>query len=143
MLKLSILIKGGCHNMTTQTQRDKILREKLIDDLRKFLISKADEYGYGEEDVLQVKSATLCVPMLDCEDNERDIKFSVVIAGLGKKDNKGEEYDPYAEAEAYAMKQKEKAEKERKKAEEKAKKIARDAENRKKREESKKKAKGE
>ena len=79
--------------------------------------------GKGEE-VLQVKSNELAIPVVDAEGNE---DFIVLTVKIPTGANKGTEpYDGYAMAQEYEMKQAEKAAKAKEAAEKKAAKIARD-----------------
>ena len=79
--------------------------------------------GKGEE-VLQVKSNELAIPVVDAEGNE---DFIVLTVKIPTGANKGTEpYDGYAMAEEYQLKQAEKAAKAKEAAEKKAAKIARD-----------------
>ena len=85
------------------------------------------------EEVLQVKSNEIAIPVVGCEDNEDWIVITVKVP-IGA--NKGTEpYDGYAMAEEYEMKLKEKEQKKKDAAEKKARKIARDEEIRKKKKE--------
>lgn len=79
--------------------------------------------GKGEE-VLQVKSNELAIPVVDAEGNE---DFIVLTVKIPTGANKGTEpYDGYAMAEEYQLKQAEKAAKAEEAAKKKAAKIARD-----------------
>lgn len=83
-----------------------------------------------DEEVLQVKSNEIAIPVVGCEDNE---DFLVITFKVPTGANKGlEPYDGYAMAEDYAHNLAEKERKAKEKAEAKAKKIARDKEIRKK-----------
>ena len=91
----------------------------------------ADLAAYFEEkgeEVLQVKSNELAIPVVDAEGNE---DFIVLTVKIPTGANKGTEpYDGYAMAQEYEMKQVEKAAKAKEAAEKKAAKIKRDAERR-------------
>ena len=91
----------------------------------------ADLSAYFEEkgeEVLQVKSNELAIPVVDAEGNE---DFIVLTVRIPTGANKGTEpYDGYAMAQEYEMKQVEKAAKAKEAAEKKAAKIKRDAERR-------------
>ncbi len=91
----------------------------------------ADLAAYFEEkgeEVLQVKSNELAIPVVDAEGNE---DFIVLTVRIPTGANKGTEpYDGYAMAQEYEMKQVEKAAKAKEAAEKKAAKIKRDAERR-------------
>ena len=87
----------------------------------------ADLAAYFEEkgeEVLQVKSNELAIPVVDAEGNE---DFIVLTVKIPTGANKGTEpYDGYAMAEEYQLKQAEKAAKAEEAAKKKAAKIARD-----------------
>ena len=91
----------------------------------------ADLAAYFEEkgeEVLQVKSNELAIPVVDAEGNE---DFIVLTVKIPTGANKGTEpYDGYAMAQEYEMKQVEKAAKAKEAAEKKVAKIKRDAERR-------------
>ena len=91
----------------------------------------ADLSAYFEEkgeEVLQVKSNELAIPVVDAEGNE---DFIVLTVKIPTGANKGTEpYDGYAMAQEYEMKQIEKAAKAKEAAEKKAAKIKRDTERR-------------
>lgn len=81
--------------------------------------------AFASEDVLRIKSNAIAFPVVDSEGNEDFITITVSVP-TGSRDD-GEPWDGYAEAEAFAMKEKEKAEKaeqKRKEAEKKKKKAA-------------------
>lgn len=83
-----------------------------------------------DEEVLQVKSNEIAIPVVGCEDNE---DFLVITFKVPTGANKGlEPYDGYAMAEDYTHSLAEKERKAKEKAEAKAKKIAKDKEIRKK-----------
>lgn len=86
-------------------------------------------YDIGEE-VLQVKSNELAIPVVDCNDEEKFVVFNVKVPTGA---NKGlEPYDGYALAEDYIHNLEEKSRKAKEKAIARAKKIQRDKEIRKK-----------
>lgn len=105
---------------------NEILRAKYLEKIGQYL------YDLGEE-VLQVKSNEIAIPVVDANDEE---KFIVITVKVPTGANKGlEAYDGYAMAEDYTHNL---AEKERKAEERKAKKvekIKRDEEIRRKRKE--------
>lgn len=94
------------------------------DALRAQWTEKVKEWlaGLGEE-VLRTGANELAFPVVDGEGEDNAVVITVKIP-VGSRD--GDAYDPYAMAEDYAIKQKDKAEKAKKDAEKKAKKIARD-----------------
>lgn len=103
----------------------KVLREEVkavyVADLAAYFEEKGEE-------VLQVKSNELAIPVVDAEGNE---DFIVLTVRIPTGANKGTEpYDGYAMAQEYEMKQVEKAAKAKEAAEKKAAKIKRDAERR-------------
>ena len=103
----------------------KALREEVkavyVTDLAAYFEEKGEE-------VLQVKSNELAIPVVDAEGNE---DFIVLTVRIPTGANKGTEpYDGYAMAQEYEMKQVEKAAKAKEAAEKKAAKIKRDAERR-------------
>ena len=104
--------------------------------LRELFLNKVKMYMIDDEDVdevLQVKSNEIAIPVVGCEGNE---DFVVVTVKVPTGANKGmEPYDGYSEAESYEMKIKEKELKAKEKEEKKKKKIARDEEIRKKKKE--------
>ena len=108
----------------------KVEREMLRED---FLFRiKAKLFDDGEE-VLQVKSNELAIPVVGCEGNEDWIVITVKVPTGA---NKGlEPYDGYSEAESYEMKLKEKELKAKEKEEKKKRKVARDEEIRRKKKE--------
>lgn len=75
------------------------------------------------EEVLRTGANELAFPVVDGEGEDNAVVITVKIP-VGSRD--GDAYDPYAMAEDYAIRQREKAEKAKKDAEAKAKKIARD-----------------
>jgi len=96
-----------------------LIRTKYLEKVAQFL------YDAGEE-VLQVKSNEIAIPVVGCEDNE---DFLVITFKVPTGANKGlEPYDGYAMAEDYSHNLAEKERKAKEKAEAKAKKIARDKE---------------
>lgn len=104
-------------------------RTALRTALKAKYLEKAME-AFGSEDVLRIKSNAFAFPVVDSEGNEDFITITVSVP-TGSRDD-GEPWDGYAEAEAFAMKEKEKAEKaeqKRKEAEKKKKKAAEKKEN--------------
>ena len=89
-----------------------------------YVADLAAYFGGKGEEVLQVKSNELAIPVVDAEGNE---DFIVLTVKIPTGANKGTEpYDGYAMAEEYQLKQAEKAAKAKEAAEKKAAKIARD-----------------
>lgn len=85
------------------------------------------------DEVLQVKSNEVAIPVVGCEGNE---DFVVITVKVPTGANKGTEpYDGYEMAEDYQMKLDEKERKAKEKEEKKKRKIARDEEIRKKKKE--------
>ena len=108
----------------------KVEREMLREDFLFRIEAKLFDDG---EEVLQVKSNEVAIPVVGCEGNEDWIVITVKVPTGA---NKGmEPYDGYSEAESYEMKIKEKELKAKEKEEKKKKKIARDEEIRKKKKE--------
>ena len=91
--------------------------------LRELFLNKVKMYMVDDEDVdevLQVKSNEVAIPVVGCEGNE---DFIVITVKVPTGANKGlEPYDGYSEAEDYQMKLDEKERKAKEKAEAKAKK---------------------
>ena len=92
------------------------LRAQWTEKLKEWLA------GIGEE-VLRTGANELAFPVVDGEGEDNAVVITVKIP-VGSRD--GDAYDPYAMAEDYAIKQREKAEKAAIEAEKMAKKIARD-----------------
>ena len=100
-----------------------LIRTKYLELITKYLAEL-------DEEVLQVKSNEIAIPVVGCEDNE---DFLVITFKVPTGANKGlEPYDGYAMAEDYTHSLAEKERKAKEKAEAKAKKIAKDKEIRKK-----------
>lgn len=94
--------------------------------LRTDYLNKIINFFKNDEEVLQVKSNEIAIPVVGCENNE---DFIVITVKVPTGANKGlEPYDGYSEAESYELKLKEKADKAKHNAEKKAKKIAKDKE---------------
>ena len=94
-----------------------ILRNKYLKDI-------IVHFQSFDEEVLQVKSNEVAIPVVGCEGNEDFIVITVKVP-IGA--NKGTEpYDGYELAEEYQMKMKEKEQKEKEREEKKKKKIERD-----------------
>lgn len=109
------------------------IRAKYVDKIGQML------YDLGEE-VLQVKSNELAIPVVGCEGNE---DFLVITFKVPTGANKGlEPYDGYAMAQDYVHNLEEKERKKKEREEAKAMKIARDKEIRKKRAEIHEKKEG-
>ena len=94
------------------------------EQLRNGYLNAISAYLSKEDEVLQVKSNEIAVPVIDCNDDEKWIVITIKVPTGADKGR--EPYDGYAEAEDYQHKLKEKEIKAQKKAEEKAKKIAHD-----------------
>ena len=109
----------------------KVEREMLREE---YLGKIYDYFKVTENDeVLQVKSNEIAIPVVGCEGNE---DFIVITVKVPTGANKGmEPYDGYSEAEDYQMKLDEKARKKAEAEEKKAKKMKRDEEIRKKKKE--------
>ncbi len=94
------------------------------EQLRNGYLNAITAYLEKEDEVLQVKSNEIAIPVIDCNDDE---KWIVVTVKVPTGADKGREpYDGYAEAEDYQHKLKEKEIKAQKKKAEKEKKIAHD-----------------
>lgn len=93
-----------------------VLRNEYVEVIRKAL-------GDLGEDVLQVKSNELSIPVVGQDGNEYYVNFTVKVPN-GSRD--GDAYDGYAEAEDYELKEKVKREKREAAAKKKAEKIAKD-----------------
>ena len=104
--------------------------------IRELFLNKIKMYMVDDEDVdevLQVKSNEVAIPVVGCEGNE---DFVVITVKVPTGANKGmEPYDGYSEAEDYQMKLDEKERKAKEKEEKKKKKIAKDEEIRKRKKE--------
>ena len=100
-----------------------LIRTKYLELISKYLTEL-------DEEVLQVKSNEIAIPVVGCEDNE---DFLVINFKVPTGANKGlEPYDGYAMAEDYVHSLAEKERKAKEKAEAKERKIQRDKEIRKK-----------
>ena len=104
-------------------------RKALREEVKAVYVADLAAYFEGKgEEVLQVKSNELAIPVVDAEGNE---DFIVLTVKIPTGANKGTEpYDGYAKAQENEMKQVEKAAKAKEAAEKKAAKIKRDAERR-------------
>ena len=101
-----------------------ISNSKLNSTLRaKYFEQLVNFFAANGEEVLTTKSNEFCFPCVDSEGNEKFIQIVVKVPN-GSRD--GDDFDGYALAEEYAIKQKEKAELAKINAEKKAKKIAKD-----------------
>lgn len=94
------------------------------EQLRNGYLNAISTYLSKEDEVLQVKSNEIAVPVIDCNDDEKWIVITVKVPTGADKGR--EPYDGYAEAEDYQHKLKEKEIKAEKKRAEKEKKIAHD-----------------
>ena len=117
------------------TTSRKVLREQIkanwMERIASFLT---------DEEVLQVASNELAIPVVDAEGNEDWLVITLKVP-TGSRD--GEAYDGYSMAEDYTMKCAEKRAKTEEAAKKKAEKIAKDAASRKAKAEAKTKAKAE
>lgn len=105
-----------------------MIRELFLNKIKMYMIDDEDV-----DEVLQVKSNEVAIPVVGCEGNE---DFVVITVKVPTGANKGmEPYDGYSEAEDYQMKLDEKERKAKEKEEKKKRKIARDEEVRKKKKE--------
>ena len=106
------------------TKIENLIREEFMENVREFFKERGEE-------VLQVKSGTLCIPWAR-DDDEGYINISFVIPkGERDKENKTYiPYDGYSEAENYEMETEAKRAKKAEAAKKKAEKIARDEKNR-------------
>lgn len=101
------------------------LSNKMANEqLRNGYLNAVMAYFSKEEEVLQVKSNEVAIPVLDANGDEKWVVLTVKVPTGADKGR--EPYDGYAEAEDYQHKLKEKELKAKKKAEEKAKKIEHD-----------------
>lgn len=92
------------------------IRSKYTETLKKFFTDNGEE-------VLMTASNTICMPVLDAEQNERFVQI-VVKVPTGTKDEP--DYDGYGAAESYSIACAEKEERRREREKAKAEKIARD-----------------
>ena len=105
-----------------------MIRELFLNKIKMYMIDDEDV-----DEVLQVKSNEVAIPVVGCEGNE---DFVVITVKVPTGANKGTEpYDGYEMAEDYQMKLDEKERKAKEKEEKKKRKIARDEEIRKKKKE--------
>lgn len=106
------------------TKIENLIREEFMENVREFFKERGEE-------VLQVKSGTLCIPWAR-DDDEGYINISFVIPkGERDKENKTYiPYDGYEEAQNYAQETETKRAKKAEIAKKKAEKIARDEKNR-------------
>lgn len=99
------------------------MSKKANDELRAQYIEKLIEMFKDSEDVRRTGTGEIAFPVVDSEGEDNWIVLTVKVP-TGSRD--GDAYDGYAEAEAYSMKQADKAAKAKEAAEKKAAKIARD-----------------
>ena len=106
------------------TKIENLIREEFMENVREFFKERGEE-------VLQVKSGTLCIPWAR-DDDEGYINISFVIPkGERDKENKTYiPYDGYEESQNYAQETEAKRAKKAEAAKKKAEKIARDEKNR-------------
>lgn len=102
-----------------------VSKKKVMEEIRARYLALIGEFldGYGEE-VLQIKSNEITIPVIGSDDNEYWLVCTVKVPTGADKGR--EPFDGYVEAEDYEHKLKEKELKAKKKAEEKAKKIEHD-----------------
>ena len=113
-----------------------LLRELFLNKIKMYMIDDEDV-----DEVLQVKSNEIAIPVIGCNDNE---DFIVITVKVPTGADKGATpYDGFAIAEDYTMKLAEKERKAREREEKKKKKIARDNAIREKKAEIAKKKEGE
>ena len=113
-----------------------LLRELFLNKIKMYMIDDEDV-----DEVLQVKSNEIAIPVIGCNDNE---DFIVITVKVPTGADKGATpYDGFAIAEDYAMKLAEKERKAKEREEKKKKKIARDNAIREKKAEIAKKKEGE
>ena len=106
------------------TKIENLIREEFMENVREFFKERGEE-------VLQVKSGTLCIPWAR-DDDEGYINISFVIP-KGERDKANKTYIPYdgySEAENYEIETEAKRAKKAETAKKKAEKIARDEKNR-------------
>jgi hypothetical protein len=116
------------------------MSKKANDALRNEYVARMIEWlKTNDEDVLQVNTNEIAIPVVDSEGEDNYVIFTVKVP-VGDRD--GNAYDAYERAQEFAMKQQEKAEKAAKDAERKAAKIARDEAMRKQKAEAKAKREG-
>ena len=116
-------------------------RKSLQNELRTAYLERIIElFRVNGEDVLRTGSNEIAFPCVDKEGND---EFVVITVKVPTGERNGDPYDGYGEAEAYAMKVKEKAEKAKEAAAKKAAKIAKDTADRKAKAEAKAHAKAE
>jgi hypothetical protein len=101
----------------------KALREQIKGE---YLIAFKEFLGNKGEDVLQVGSNKLAIPVVDAEGNEDFLTITLAIPTGSREDN--EPYDGYGEAESYQKKLAESARKAQEREKKKAEKIRRDTE---------------
>ena len=106
------------------TKIENLIREEFMENVREFFKERGEE-------VLQVKSGTLCIPWAR-DDDEGYINISFVIPkGERDKENKTYiPYDGYEEAQNYTQETEAKRAKKAEATKKKAEKIARDEKNR-------------
>jgi hypothetical protein len=116
------------------------MSKKANDVLRNEYVARlVDWLKASDEDVLQVSTNEIAIPVVDSEGEDNYVVFTIKVP-VGDRD--GNAYDAYERAQEFAMKQQEKAEKAAKDAERKAAKIARDEAMRKQKAEAKAKREG-
>jgi hypothetical protein len=116
------------------------MSKKANDVLRNEYVARLVEWlKASDEDVLQVSTNEIAIPVVDNEGEDNYVVFTVKVP---TGDREGNAYDAYERAQEFAMKQKEKAEKAEADAKKKADKIARDEAMRKQKTEAKAKREG-
>lgn len=109
------------------------IRNKVMEAVSETLANPYDKFGY---DVLETGSNELCVPIVNTDGEEG---YLVITFKIPKGSRDGEEFDGYALAEDFKLKQEQKEIEAKEKLEKKLKKIERDKKIR----EQKKNSKGE
>ena len=114
----------------------------LDDELRKSYLEKLKTFLEAEgEEVLYVSNSEIAFPVVDSAGNDKWVCIPVKVPAKSRLD--GEEYDGYAAAEDYQMKQVQKAEKKAEADRKKAEKAKKDAAAREAKAAAKEKAKAE
>ena len=116
------------------------MSKKANDTLRNEYVARLAEWlKASDEDVLQVSTNEIAIPVVDSEGEDNYVVFTVKIP-VGDRD--GNAYDAYERAQEFEMKQKEKAIKAEEDAKKKQAKIARDEAMRKQKADAKAKREG-
>jgi hypothetical protein len=116
------------------------MSKKANDALRNLYVERMIKWlKANDEDVLQVSTNEIAIPVVDSEGEDNYVVFTVKVP-VGDRD--GNAYDAYERAQEFEMKQKEKAIKAEEDAKKKQAKIARDEAMRKQKAEAKAKREG-